>query len=56
MYYFLTLSEYDPALVSTLMKSPTLINKGTLTSAPVSIVAGLVALVAVFPLFLVLYK
>lgn len=41
---------YSPVLVSTLITSPSLTNIGTLTIAPVSSVAGFIALVAVFPL------
>ena len=42
-------SRYSPTRVSTRMRSPGLMNSGTLISAPVSRVAGLVALVAVLP-------
>jgi len=38
-----------PFVVSTLIKSPSLIKRGTITVAPVSTTAGLVAFVAVFP-------
>ena len=38
-----TREEYSPERVSTLTRSPTLMNSGTCTTAPVSIVAGLVA-------------
>ena len=48
--YFLTRSEYSPVRVSTLTRSPMLMNNGTRTSAPVSMVAGLSVLVAVSPL------
>ena len=41
---------YSPVLVSTLITSPSLTNIGTLTTAPVSSVAGFKALVAVLPL------
>lgn len=47
---------YLPVAVSILILSPSLINNGTFTAAPVSTLAGLVALVAVFPLRPVLYK
>jgi len=47
--YSLTRSLYVPFVVSTLILSPSLINKGTLIIAPVSTVAGLVAFVAVLP-------
>lgn len=43
-------STYVPFSVSTLIRSPSLMNSGTFTMAPVSTVAGLVALVAVLPL------
>ena len=43
-------SIYSPVLVSIRILSPVLINSGTLISAPVSSVAGFVALVAVSPL------
>ena len=48
--YSLTLSLYCPLMESTFTLSPSLINNGTLTTAPVSNVAGFVAFVAVFPL------
>ena len=38
-----------PVLVLTLMRSPSLMNRGTFTTSPVTIVAGLVAPVAVSP-------
>ena len=41
---------YSPVLVSTLIVSPSLTNIGTLTTAPVSNVAGFIAFVAVLPL------
>ena len=41
---------YEPSRVSTSMSSPSFINNGTRTSAPVSTFAGFVALVAVSPL------
>ena len=46
--YFL--DTYFPSLVDTIISSLSSINKGTFTSIPVSMVASLVALVAVFPL------
>lgn len=49
MVYSLTRSIYDPEAVSILILSPSLINKGTFTVAPVSTVADFVAFVAVFP-------
>ena len=47
--YALTRFTYEPSRVSTSIISPSLMNKGTRTSAPVSTVAGLVVLVAVSP-------
>ena len=49
MIYCFTLSIYAPFSVSILILSPSLINKGTLIFAPVSVVAGLNVLVAVLP-------
>ena len=46
--YFL--DTYLPSLVDTIISSPSSINRGTLTSIPVSTIASLVALVAVLPL------
>ena len=46
---FYTLDRYSPVLVSILITSPWLTNRGTYTTAPVSTVAGLVAPCAVFP-------
>ena len=46
----LTRSTYSPVRESTLMTLPSLMNPGTMNSAPVSTLAGLVTLVAVSPL------
>ena len=46
----LTRSTYSPVRVSTLMMLPILMKPGTMNSAPVSTLAGLVTLVAVSPL------
>lgn len=46
---YLTLSTYSPVLVFTLISSPSFTNKGTLTVAPVSTVAGFNVRVAVSP-------
>jgi hypothetical protein len=46
----------EPDAVSILILSPSLMNKGTFTLAPVSTVADLVALVAVFPFVLAQHK
>ncbi len=46
----LTRSRYSPVRVSTLIMSPMSTNAGTMISAPVSILTGLVKLVAVLPL------
>ena len=46
--YFL--ETYLPSLVETMISSPCSINNGTLTNNPVSMIASLVALVAVLPL------
>ena len=43
------LDRYSPVRVSILMRSPRSMKRGTLISAPVSTVAGLVAVVAVLP-------
>src|SRR6185312_14887038 len=48
-YARLRRSRYSPVRVSILITSPTLMNSGTLTLAPVLILAGLVAPVAVSP-------
>ena len=48
-YSALTRSMYSPVRVSTLMRSPISTKAGTVISAPVSTVHGLVTLVAVFP-------
>lgn len=47
---YLARSIYEPSRVSTTIISPVSIKRGTRTVAPVSIVAGLVVLVAVSPL------
>ena len=47
---FYTLERYSPVLVSILITSFISTKRGTLTTAPVSTVAGLVAPVAVSPL------
>ena len=49
--YFLTLSRYADVLVSTLIISPSPINNGAFTVAPVSSLTGFVPPVAVSPLF-----
>ncbi len=46
---YFTRSTYEPSAVFILTFSPSLINKGTRIVAPVSTVAGFVALVAVSP-------
>lgn len=48
--YYLTRSTYEFVRVSIFIFSPSLTNKGTLTTAPVSKVAGLSVFVAVSPL------
>src|SRR6476660_330829 len=48
--YSLTRSTYSPLLVLTRINSPSFTNKGTITVAPVSTVAGFKVLVAVSPL------
>src|SRR5262249_40144431 len=50
LHYRLTRSRYLPSVVSTFTHSPSLTNSGTLTTAPVDSVAGLVAPLAVSPL------
>ena len=47
--YSFTLSRYSPVLVFMRINSPSLTNKGTLTVAPVSMVAGFNVRVAVSP-------
>lgn len=54
--YALTRPTYEPSRVSISIVSPSLMNKGTRTSAPVSTVAGFKVLVAVSPFNPVLCK